>query len=55
VQDCAAGADNPGAVFIDDVDMNQFLIARRLQQLPRRATVAGYRQDAVDDNVSAAG
>src|SRR6266404_8417029 len=55
VQNGAAGADNPAALLVNKIDVNQFLIRRRMQHLPRRAAIAGDRENAVDDLVVAAG
>src|SRR5207244_3294664 len=55
VQDRAIGADNPSALVIDKIYVNQFLLRRRAQDLPGSSAVPGDSQNAIHDDVAAAG
>ena len=55
VQDRAIGADDPSVFFIDKIYVNQFLLRRRAQDLPGSSAVPGDSQNAIHDDVAAAG
>src|SRR5437016_14080485 len=55
MQNRAGSADDPTVLFIYKVDVNQFVLSRRLQPLPDSATVSGNCQNAAGNVVALTG